>query len=241
MLRKVSLFLIVNLFLIGGCQEREVEQVNQYEQNMKAVVHIQAIDHDAPEFGFYTKEGRGMSWQGSGAFVSSDGIIVTAAHVVRDADEFYVTLRDGTEVKAEYFYVADNMDVGFLKIDTVYDMPFVEFAGEAPELGDTIYIYGHPLGDMNLWSMTKGIVSNTERDCGGFFGEFDMYQGDAASWPGNSGGVVLNEANQVIGILVGGIRGSDNMSYITPGWIAEEWLEVFEEWLDTRYPHAKET
>ena len=210
--------------------------LNEYERNMQAVVHIQAFDNDASDYDYGEYEADSKSWQGSGCFIREDGVIMTAGHVVDGADEFLITLHDGTQYRSTVSMKADNMDVGFIKIEPNEPVNYLRFDPDHEvEIGETIYIYGHPLGDMNPWSLTKGIVSNTERDTEGFFGVFDVLQGDAASWPGNSGGPVLDEHGKVIGVLVGGIRGSDNMSYITPSWIAKEWQDVFCEWLETQH------
>jgi S1-C subfamily serine protease len=200
---------------------------------MDCVVHIEAIDKDAQEFYYddYTNSYKlGQKWQGSGCFVTEDGVILTAGHVVNEADEFIITLRDGTVLHSTVSMEADNTDVGFIKVDKE-NCSYLNFSSLELSLGDTVYIYGHPYGMDNLWSLSKGIVSNLDRDCGGFFGVYNMYQSDAASWPGNSGGPVMTESGRIVGVLVGGVRGSDSMSYITPSWIAQRWLKVFESWL----------
>ena len=198
----------------------------EYEKIMDTVVHIRTtVDHAECYDDYYSTE-----WQGSGCFVSPDGIIVTARHVIEDADSFIITLRDGREFETKVCLAADNLDVGFIKID-VNDVPYLEF-GDDPGLGEKVWIYGHPLGDMNGWSVTGGIVSNLERDCDGFFGEFMMIQSDSAAWPGTSGGPVVDADGKVIGILVGIGVGQECLSYISPGIVCKEWFDVMVEWLE---------
>lgn len=213
-----KLAVLFGILLLTGCNEVEVETLN-FESVMDTVVHIEAISDD-----YYG------GWQGSGCFISDDGIIMTAGHVVKDATSFVIILRDGRTFESTVAWAADNMDVGFIKIKDVYT-PRLQFSTTSVKLGQTVYVCGHPLGWMNNWSLSKGIISNVLRDCEGFFGAFDMIQSDAASWPGNSGGPVVDENGEIIGVLVGGIVGNECLSYITPAWIAKEWSDVFMEWL----------
>jgi S1-C subfamily serine protease len=197
------------------------------ERAMDAVVHVRAFV-DKPS---YEEEYYAMAWQGSGCFITTDGTIMTARHVVEGADYFEITLRDGRTFVTDVSLAANNLDVGFIKIE-VEGVPCLCFSESDPLLGEDVWLYGHPLGDRNGWSVTKGIVSNVERDCEGFFGEFMMIQSDAASWPGNSGGPVINQNGQIVGVLVGGIVGQECLSYISPGDMCKEWSDVMKEWLE---------
>lgn len=247
---KVKIILLVNILILVGCERSEpieplparVEVVERMsvEDMMDCVVHLQVIGKEIENYTYY-QECMIPEWQGSGFFVREDGIIITAAHVVRDATDITVTLRDGTEYEAEYFWPADNMDVGFVKIEIdcndtpeIEQVPFLEFDRDGVELAEDVYILGHPFGDMNGWSITKGIISNLDRDTEGFFGVHAVLQADASSWPGNSGGCVLDMEGRIVGVLVGGIRGQECLSYIVPGRIAKAWCVVFESWLLTR-------
>lgn len=228
--------ILVGLLMLVGCNNDPVSMYSHskinVEQCMDAIVHIHAIGNEVENYTYYAQR-YAPEWQGSGCFIREDGIIMTAGHVVYDANEIYVTLRDGTELKAEYFWAGDNMDVGFIKVD-IENAPCLKFDDDELKLADEVYIFGHPLGIMNKWSVTKGIMSNLDRDCEGFFGVHHVIQSDAASWPGNSGGPVLDAEGEIVGVLVGGIGDFECLSYITPTWIASEWADVFEAWLETR-------
>jgi len=213
--------------------EVEPESAFDAETAMDCVVHIKAEKETAVMYDEYLRAQSGQSWQGSGCFISNDGVILTAGHVVDGASSIIVTLRDGIELEAVHFWKADNMDVGFIKVD-VTNVPFLEFDVGGVNLAEDVFILGHPFGIANKWSITKGIISNTDRDRQGYFGEKLMLQSDAASWPGNSGGPVLNKTGRIVGVLVGGIGGHECLSYIVPSWIAKEWSDVFYEWLQTR-------
>lgn len=234
---RLKIILMLMPILLIGCEHKqpqsETEVIFPVEHIMNSVVHIEAQKASAVHYDEYLRKQFGQSWEGSGCFIRDDGVILTAGHVVDGADEIKVTLQDGTVLEAVHFWKADNMDVGFIKVDTD-DVPYLEFNTTGVDLVDDVFIVGHPLGIMNKWSITKGIISNTDRDCEGYFGQHHMIQSDAASWPGNSGGPVVNVDGEVIGVLVGGIGGNECLSYITPAWIAKEWSDVFMEWLETR-------
>ncbi len=244
------LLIILPLFCIVGCDKEAVVKETivregvvgakhitlPVEHIMDSVVHITGESADAMYYAEELKAKYGQSWQGSGCFIREDGVIMTAGHVVDNASTIRVTLRDGTVLEAQHFWKADNMDVGFIKVEVPegFVAPYLKFDLDGVKLVEDVYIVGHPLGIMNKWSITKGIISNIDRDCEGFFGEKLMIQADAASWPGNSGGPVVDQAGNIIGVLVGGINGQECLSYITPTWIASEWADVFYAWLETR-------
>lgn len=240
---------LIPLMLIVGCRDdyeipedcgissatvEVAEIVKTPEQMMDCIVHLQVegIEQEQTSCLIFKKNFT-PKWQGSGFFKREDGIIVTAAHVVHEASQITVTLRDGRTFEAQYFWAADNMDVGFVKIDIV-DAPCLEWDTDGVELAEDVYVLGHPYGRLNEWHITKGIMSCLARDTNGFFGEHLTIQTDAASWPGNSGGAVLDMDGQIVGVLVGGYNGSECLSIVTPTWIAKEWCDVFEQWLETR-------
>jgi len=175
---------------------------------MESVVHIEA---DA-------------GWQGSGVYVGN-GLILTAGHVVEDGFGFTVTFEDGTVCKSWEYYQELNVDVGFIILED-YDGPALNFDSDGYNRGDTIFIFGNPFGWDYNFSVTQGIISSVNRDCGGFFGDKIMLQSDAASYPGNSGGPVTDDEGEIIGILVGGVGYADNISLIIPANICRQSMKI---------------
>jgi S1-C subfamily serine protease len=237
---RAKLFILSCILLITGCNNDPIAMYDKpvnIDQCMNAVVHIRAyMDEYQYMTEDYLYDDFQGAWQGSGCFIREDGVILTAGHVVRGAKRFEITLRDGTVLESSVAWAADNMDVGFIKVEIPEGCvaPYLKFDTDGVKLTEAVYILGHPLGWMNNWTVSKGIISNTARDCEGFFGVFDVIQSDSASYPGNSGGPVVDENGRVVGVLVGGIQGMECLSYIVPSWIAKEWSDVFFEWLDTR-------
>jgi serine protease Do len=132
---------------------------------------------------------------GSGFIISSDGFVMTNAHVVDGADEVYVTLPDKREFKAKIIGADKRTDVAVVKIDGT-GLPAVK-VGDVGKLrvGEWVMAIGSPFGLEN--TVTAGIVSAKARDTGEFVA---FIQTDVAINPGNSGGPLVNMRGEVIGV-----------------------------------------
>jgi serine protease Do len=135
--------------------------------------------------------------QGSGFILSADGLILTNAHVVRDAKEVTVKLKDRREFKAKVLGSDPATDVAVIKIDA-HNLTTVALGdSKAVQVGDYVLAIGAPYGFEQ--TATQGIVSAKGRSLPG-----DSYvpfiQTDAAVNPGNSGGPLFDATGRVIGI-----------------------------------------
>jgi serine protease Do len=135
--------------------------------------------------------------QGSGFIVREDGVILTNAHVVNDADEVTVRLNDKREFKAKVLGADKASDVAVLKIEA-RELPTVRIGSlNDTRVGEWVLAIGSPYGFES--SATAGIVSAKSRSL-----PDDNYvpfiQTDVAVNPGNSGGPLFNMAGEVIGI-----------------------------------------
>lgn len=132
---------------------------------------------------------------GSGFILSSDGYIMTNAHVVDGADEVLVTLADKREFKAKIVGADKRTDVAVVKIDAM-GLPAVRI-GDVSRLkvGEWVLAIGSPFGLEN--SVTAGIVSAKQRETGEYL---PFIQTDVAINPGNSGGPLINMRGEVVGI-----------------------------------------
>ena len=135
--------------------------------------------------------------QGSGFIVSGDGLVLTNAHVVREAKEVIVKLADRREFSAKVLGADPVTDVAVLRIDAK-DLPTVRL-GDARqvEVGDPVLAIGAPYGLEQ--SATQGIVSAKGRSLPGD-AVVPFIQTDAAVNPGNSGGPLFDGTGAVIGI-----------------------------------------
>ena len=132
---------------------------------------------------------------GSGFILTTDGFIMTNAHVVDGADEVIVTLPDKREFKARIVGADRRTDVAVVKIEGT-GLPAVKI-GDANRLrvGEWVMAIGSPFGLEN--TVTAGIVSAKQRDTGDYL---PFIQTDVAINPGNSGGPLINMRGEVIGI-----------------------------------------
>ena len=132
---------------------------------------------------------------GSGFILTSDGLIMTNAHVVEGADEVIVTLTDKREFKAKLIGADKRSDVALVKIDAA-GLPAVK-VGDVSRLkvGEWVMAIGSPFGLEN--TVTAGIVSAKQRDTGDYL---PFIQTDVAINPGNSGGPLINMRGEVVGI-----------------------------------------
>lgn len=132
---------------------------------------------------------------GSGFILSSDGLIMTNAHVVEGADEVLVTLTDKREFKAKIIGADQRSDIALVKIEAS-GLPAVK-VGDVGKLrvGEWVMAIGSPFGLEN--SVTAGIVSAKLRDTGDYL---PFIQTDVAINPGNSGGPLINMRGEVVGV-----------------------------------------
>ena len=138
-----------------------------------------------------------MHAQGSGFIVSSDGLILTNAHVVDGAKEVTVKLIDHREFKAKVLGSDKTSDIAVLKIDAKGLPPVRLGNSDKLGVGDYVLAIGAPFGLEE--TATAGIVSATGRSLPGD-GAVPFIQTDAAVNPGNSGGPLFDASGAVVGI-----------------------------------------
>lgn len=134
---------------------------------------------------------------GSGVIISSDGYIVTNNHVVKDADELLVKLNDNREFKARIIGTDEQTDLALIKIEGK-DFPTLPIGNSDDlKIGEWVLAVGNPF---NLTStVTAGIVSAKARSLGANTVE-SFIQTDAAINRGNSGGALVNQRGELVGI-----------------------------------------
>jgi serine protease Do len=135
--------------------------------------------------------------EGSGFIVSSDGLILTNAHVVNGAKEVTVRLTDRREYNAKVVGIDTTSDIAVIRIEAK-NLPTVK-VGDSRDVrvGEWVLAIGAPFGFAN--SATAGIVSATGRTLDGS-GYVPFIQTDVPINPGNSGGPLFNMRGEVVGI-----------------------------------------
>lgn len=176
--------------------------INVAENAGKAVVEIQTRISSTDTF--LQQEQRGI---GSGFIVNANGYIVTNNHVVENAAQLQVILRDGTRTfDARVVGTSPEDDIAVLKIDA-QNLPTLNFGDSSKlKVGQLAIAIGSPLGQQN--SVTKGVISALHRslevpdpaNAGQTERILNAIQTDASINPGNSGGPLLNSAGEVVGV-----------------------------------------
>lgn len=137
---------------------------------------------------------------GSGVIITKDGYIVTNNHVIANSRALEVTLNDNRTYKAEVIGTEPSSDIALIKIDVDEDLPVVAFGdSDQAKIGEWVLAVGNPF---NLTStVTAGIISAKGRDLDTQDQtQQNFIQTDAAVNPGNSGGALVNERGELIGI-----------------------------------------
>lgn len=152
---------------------------------------------------------------GSGSIISSDGLVLTNAHVVQGERTVTVVLADGTEYQGDVVgYGEPGLDLAAVRIRGGGTFPTIAVApSNSVEVGQRAFAIGNPFGQFQ-GTLTTGIVSRIDRDRG-------LIQTDAAINPGNSGGPLLNSRGQLIGVntaifTTGGREGSIGIGFAIP-------------------------
>lgn len=164
---------------------------------------------------------------GSGVIINSEGLILTAAHVVDTADTIDVILLDERERKAKVVASLGAADLALIQLlDPPEDLPFVPLGdSDQIKIGAEVFVIGAPYGLGH--SLTVGYLSGRRIMKNTPFGDLEFLQTDAAINMGNSGGPMFNRQGEVIGI-VSHIRsqsgGSEGLGFAASSNMAQELL-----------------
>lgn len=161
------------------------------------------------------------SWEGTGFFVD-DNLLMTAGHIVEDANRIVIQYSDNKMLEAEIWKDANDCDVGLIKVSTPEKESKVKLVDA--DIKDKITIIGNPGGYFPVTSI--GIISgkNIEES---FFGSNKFLLSDCLTGPGNSGSPVFNRRNNVVGIVIGGAYG---FTVIVAGKDCERFVEESKLW-----------
>lgn len=197
------------------------------EQVGSAVVQINSmrtVRDSINDFGLEEFFGRRLPPQeriqrgtGSGFIISTDGRVITNAHVIAGADDVTVVLRDGRRFPGRVIGTDPLSDLAVIDINA-NNLPIVRL-GNSDQLlpGQIAIAIGNPLGLNN--TVTQGIISATERltsEIGIPDRRINFIQTDAAINPGNSGGPLLNSAGEVVGVNTAIIQGAQGIGFAIP-------------------------
>ena len=158
---------------------------------------------------------RGEQSAGSGVIVDAGrGLVLTNNHVIKDAQEIVVTLKDRRQLKAQLVGTDPGTDIALLRIPAE-GLTAIRFGdSDSANVGDFVVAIGNPFGIGQ--TVTSGIVSALGRSGLGIEGYEDFIQTDASINPGNSGGALVNLKGELVGIntaIIGPSGGNCRRSY----------------------------
>lgn len=147
---------------------------------------------------------------GTGVIMTSDGYFITNAHVIDGARSCWIILANGVTYDAKLVGYDARQDLAVLKAEDAHNLPAAQFGNsDSMVVGDTVYAIGNPLGIELRGTLTDGIISAVNRDVELDGRTLTLLQTNAALNSGNSGGPLINEYGQVIGINVMKMTNSD--------------------------------
>jgi len=132
---------------------------------------------------------------GSACVISGDGYLLTNFHVVGQNETVRVKFKDGTESEGKVLRKHPECDLALLKVDRT-NLPALLPVNESEEIGNTVFLVGTPADTLLAQSVFKGVISGKRP-----VADFSYFQTDAKVNPGNSGGAMLNEKGELIGIV----------------------------------------
>jgi len=198
-MKKTAMTLTLMLLAVLGCSEEE--PTASLESVLRSTVTIIVAGPDGER-------------HGSGFITSSDGVIVTAAHVIDGVTSAVVRFQNGVELEVEGVIAIDRTkDYAVVRV-AGFDLPTVSLGNaDSVSVGQRVLAIGAPVDTALAGTVSDGLVAG-ERLVDGL----KMLQMSVPVSPGSSGGPVVTEQGEVIGLVVSGFSGSDiqNVNFALP-------------------------
>ena len=212
------------------------------KKSINTVVHVKSSssggDYSIEDFIFGRSQRRTQMGSGSGVIISSDGYIITNHHVIETAEDIQITTNNNQSYNAKIIGSDEQNDIALLKIETNDELPYAVFGdSDSTQIGEWVLAVGNPF---NLTStVTAGIISAKSRNLDPTGRTTQSYiQTDAAVNPGNSGGALINDKGELIGIntAIQTQTGSYvGYSFAVPSNIAKKVIEDILEYGNVQY------
>ncbi|RNL56109.1 S1 family peptidase [Pedobacter jejuensis] len=207
-------FIVLSFVSIYSIQHNS-QQTDKYVQLSKQVNNslktqnnlIRKISSDNTPVNKLTNPG---NFGGTGFAVSTNGYIATNLHVIKDADSVYIQNSDGESFKVKVVHRDSEYDIAILKIDdknfrNLSALPYT-IKKNSTGVGENVYTWGYPKDDAVLG---EGYVSSKS----GFIGDTTQYQVAIPLNPGNSGGPLLDNNGNLVGIISGKETAAEGASF----------------------------
>jgi serine protease Do len=187
--------LLAGSMLLSRAQTLPPEQI--YENSLPSILTLR-VENRA-----------GERYVGSAFLAVTQGVAVTAWHVIYDAVKVTAKFADGATCDVTGFIDYDETkDIALIRVDSK-DRPLMTLAKGKPVIGSRAYVIGSPKG--YEFSISDGLLSQVQKVDG-----FNQYQLSCPFSPGNSGGPILNSRAEVMGIAAWTRNGAQNVNFATP-------------------------
>lgn len=174
----------------------------------------------------YPKEKRTTTYSNGTCFlINSEGYLITNYHVIKDANNIYVTMNNSLKkkLKAELIDYNTELDIAILKVNIPsVKIPFV-IKNKTSDVGTSAFTLGFPLTQAmgNETKLSVGIINSKS----GFKGDTKYYQISNPIQPGNSGGPLFDNQGNLIGLVTSKYTGGDNVGYALKSSLILNYLE----------------
>jgi len=197
--------------------QKEMTAADAYEKIRPSVVMVRGSPYDGTE----EVETRGSDSTGTGVVIVDNGVILTNLHVVDGAKRIRVVFADGMEAVAELVGTRPEHDLAVLKAQSVPDdlEPATMRSTVGLRPGEPVVAVGFPFGIGP--SVSSGVISGLGREYRSVEGKrilTNLIQFDAAVNPGNSGGPLVTNEGEVIGIVTGLLNPTEQRVFVGIGF-----------------------
>lgn len=201
--RMVDSSLRKNFMLTNDNQNSVLTAGEIYEKTQNSVFYIEVYDKSGNVFAM-----------GSGVFLSSTGVAVTNYHVIEGAQSAKIRTADGSIYQVEGVYeVNPQNDLAVLQIQGSGFIPVTQGDSQSIHTGDSVYALGSPLGLESTFS--SGIISNPRRQVD----NVPYIQITVPISHGSSGGALLNDHGEFIGVTSAGFTDGQNLNLAVPAYL----------------------
>lgn len=214
-------------------QNVENKEVKTIDTVVKSVVGISKLEQNGTSI--FLGDSESKLGLGSGIILTDNGYILTNQHVVGNKySNCYVTLENGKSYNGSVVWTDNNIDLAIVKI-MANDLDYIELGdSDKITLAEEVYAIGNPIGIEFQRTVTKGIISGIDRTIklteNGIESYMeDLIQTDATINQGNSGGPLVNQNGELIGINTVKITEAEGIGFAVPVNIIKPILERFVE------------
>lgn len=160
---------------------------------------------------------------GSGFFINNSGLILTCYHNIKKSSNVSVYLNQGVSVSAKVIKVSPEYDLALIQIQDITSTPLTLYNDSNISIGNEVYAIGTPANKQLNQSVSKGILSGKRIIEGN-----EYLQTDASVSPGNSGGPLINNKGEVVGIVNAKVVafGSEGIGFAIPLSVALKQLNI---------------